>query len=461
MLLSFSDIECATGGAWLRRPDIASGVSAVVTDSRQDCTGALFIALAGENFDAHDFLDKAVTSGAAALCINRGSAGKIDASWNIPVITVDDTLPAYQKIAGFHKSRLTGLKTIVVTGSMGKTSTKEIIRSILETAYGADAVYASAGNTNNQVGVPQNLLRLTSEHRACVIEMGTNHHGEIEPLSHITCPDVAVVSSIGPCHLEFLGDTDGVAREKSMIFSALHKGGTAVIPVQCAGYEILAKAAENYNIIRFGASDSDADIKVEYLGGSLSGSRIELCDSACRYVVEWPLTGAHQAHNAAAAAAAARAIGVDWQAIVKGLEKCVLPGFRMKITERDGVTWINDAYNASPGSMRAVIEWVSEFAEPEKAVAVLGDMLELGEYSADAHFEVLEHALNRLPEAILITVGIEMEKAANKFGRSDNIISCRNSLEAGERINAFLAPGKIVLLKGSRGMKLELIEPGS
>jgi UDP-N-acetylmuramoyl-tripeptide--D-alanyl-D-alanine ligase len=133
----------------------------------------------------------------------------------------------------------------------------------------------------------------------------------------------------------------------------------------------------------------------------------------------------------------------------------------MKITERDGVTWINDAYNASPGSMRAVIEWVSEFAEPEKAVAVLGDMLELGEYSADAHFEVLEHALNRLPEAILITVGMEMEKAANKFGRSDNIISCRNSLEAGERINAFLAPGKIVLLKGSRGMKLELIEPGS
>ena len=198
--------------------------------------------------------------------LKKHSLTGFKAEWNIPVLLVDDTLLAYQAIANLHKKRLKNLRSVAVTGSMGKTSCKEIIRSILVAAAGEDAVYATRSNTNNQVGVPQNLLKVNSKHSYCVLEMGTNHFGEIEPLSRTLVPDVALINSIAPCHLEAFGDLHGVAQEKSKIFSALKPDGVAVIPKDCPEIDYLLEQTKNFKTMRFGI-----DLEVIYHGGNLHG----------------------------------------------------------------------------------------------------------------------------------------------------------------------------------------------
>ena len=460
ILFTLKEIEQAVGGQWINEPDLSSTVSAVKTDSRENCSDALFIALAGEKFDAHDFLPKSVEAGAAALCVNRKFANLIDPSWRIPVLLTDDTLLAYQQLGAFHKNRLKGLKTIAVTGSMGKTSVKEIIRSILIADAGEEAVYATVGNTNNQVGVPQNLLALTAQHKFAVIEMGTNHHGEIEPLSRCTRPDVAVINSIAPCHLEHLGDLDGVAREKAMILAHLNPAGTAVIPDVSASMHIIEAAAAKFKTLRFGSTDN-ADVKALYLGGTLHGSAIELIFKSFnnrRIRVEWPLSGAHQAGNAAAGACAAIALGISPDSIAAGLKNCVLPGMRMKISEKNGMTWINDAYNANPGSMLAALQWLNEFADQEKLVLVLGDMLELGSACHAEHRKIAAAALETFPKARFFFVGSRMSAALHEIAASANVVACQDSDEAAEKVKKVLAPGTMILLKGSRGIRLEKVE---
>ena len=460
-LFTLQEIAQASGGQWHKNPASPVSIAAVKTDSREDCSNALFIALSGENFDAHDFLPKAVAAGAAALCINRKFAGLIDPAWQIPVLLTDDTLLAYQQLGAFHKNRLKGLKTVAVTGSMGKTSVKEIIRSILVAAAGPDAVHATVGNTNNQVGVPQNLLALTAQHKYAVIEMGTNHHGEIEPLSRCTRPDVAVINSIGPCHLEHLHDLDGVAREKSMILAHLNPAGTAVIPDVSSGMQIIEAAAAGFNTMRFGTTAA-ADVRAAYLGGKLHGSALELtfkCLNNQSRRFEWLLSGAHQAANAAAGACAAIALGIDPDCIVAGLKNCVLPGMRMKISEKNGVTWINDAYNANPGSMLAALHWLNEFAEQDKLVLVLGDMLELGSASHDEHKKVAAAALELFPQAEFFFVGSRMAAALSELRPVAAVIVCEDSAEAAKKVESALMPGKMILLKGSRGVLLEKVEP--
>ncbi|MCF6177594.1 MAG: UDP-N-acetylmuramoyl-tripeptide--D-alanyl-D-alanine ligase [Victivallaceae bacterium] len=461
MLFTFKEIAEATGGEWLADVGLTAGVDAVVTDSRKDCSHSLFLALAGENFDAHDFLDTAVAQNAAALCINRDAIGKAADLPEIPVIAVDDTLSAYQQLGAFHKRRFSRLKTIAVTGSMGKTSTKEIIRSILEAQFGSDAVYATGGNTNNQIGVPLNLLQLKKQHRASVIEIGTNHHGEVEPLSLISEPDVAVITTISACHLEFLGDLAGVATEKAKIFAGLKKEGMAVFPVSTPEMEIIQQATTGFAQLRFGNRASEAEVKVEYLNGNLHGSEIAvyLPGETEPFTLTWPLTGAHQAMNAAAAIAATMPLNIGKTAIVEGLTNCNLPGMRMKISEVNGVTWLNDTYNASPGSMLAVIEWLAEFAEPKNLCLVLGDMLELGRHSATAHHDILKSALTVLPGSTIFAVGQAMIKAGKILSTDEkkNISFYSEAVSAGRELKAQLKPGMMVLLKGSRGIQLEKI----
>ena len=460
-LFTLQEIAQAAGGEWHQKPASPVSIAAVKTDSRENCSNALFIALAGENFNAHDLLPKAIAAGAAALCINRKFADRIDPAWKIPVLLTDDTVLAYQNLGAFHKNSLKGLKTVAVTGSMGKTSVKEIIRSILVAAAGPDAVLATAGNTNNQVGVPQNLLALTDKHKYAVIEMGTNHHGEIEPLSRCTRPDVAVINSIGPCHLEHLHDLDGVAREKSMILAHLNPAGTAVIPDVSSGMEIIEAAAAKFNILRFGTTAA-ADLRASYLGGKLHGSALELvfkCLNNQSRRFEWQLSGAHQAANAAAGACAAVALGIDPDCIVAGLKNCVLPGMRMRVSERNGVTWINDAYNANPGSMLAALHWLNEFAEQDKLVLVLGDMLELGKTCHAEHKKVAAAALELFPQAEFFFVGSRMADAVSEIKPAADVVVCRDSTEAAEKVAGVLMPGKMILLKGSHGVHLEKVEP--
>ena len=451
----FTGIELmqSTAGRWNTVLPSKFSLNRITTDTREDCSNALFLALRGENFDAHDFLDAAVAANAGALCIEKIFADRIKTEWNIPVLLVDDTLRAYQAIANLHKKRLKNLRSVAITGSMGKTSCKEIIRSILVAAVGEDAIYATRSNTNNQVGVPQNLLKVNSKHRFCVLEMGTNHFGEIEPLSRTLEPDVALINSIAPCHLEALGNLSGVAQEKSKIFSALKPDGIAVIPKDCPEIDYLLEQTKNFKTMRFGI-----DLEVIYHGGNLHGSCIELVFKGRHIKLDWPLSGAHQAANAAAAATVAVGLGIDLDTIAEGLKNCVLPGMRMKVASINGIDWINDAYNASPESVKAALCWLKEFVKAEDLVLVLGDMLELGASSNEQHKKVLAKAFDLFPEASFLLVGGEYQKAGQGM-RIPNVCFCENSDTAKENIRTFLSSGKTVLLKGSRGMKLEKLWP--
>ncbi len=440
--------------------------SSFSTDTRKDAPSSLFFALKGENFDAHEFLEKASLSGASALCVNKSFAERGKAPENIPILVVEDTLKAYQCLARHHRRRLSP-KIIALTGSSGKTSTKEILAAILRSVLGEDRVLVTHGNTNNHVGVPYNLLRLEEKHEWAVIEMGTNHFGEISELAAIAEPDFGLVVSIGSAHLEYLIDTDGVAREKSAIFSRIPDWGAAVIPASCPGNTILLDACKNIRTCKFGDFQypGNCDLRVKYISGDLRGTRFELFrpGDLTPARIEWKLPGRHQAMNAAAAVLTACTAGFEYekavQALSGGLE---LPGMRSKFVESGSVTWINDAYNANPDSMRAGLEWLSDAMEEEKKDGnlhlVLGDMLELGKGCVEEHAKIVSFALEKLPGAKMAVVGQIMNSALKTLGASHKIASFPDSVSA-QNYRSSIKPGDIVYLKGSRGTALEKILP--
>jgi len=450
-MFTASELIAATGGCWSGNTP-ALTVSGVFTDTRVDGQGKLFIALAGEKFDAHDFLDKAIAANAAAICIQKDKKDKLFAAYPVPVLLVADTMIAYQNLGRFHRLRFPRLKVAAVTGSVGKTSAKEMLRAIFEAAAGPDHVLYTLGNTNNQIGVPQNLLRLTESHQYAVIECGTNHHGEIEPLSRCACPGAAVVNSIAPCHLEFLGDLDGVAREKSHIFDGLPAAaGVAIIPKVCAGHDLLLAAAKPYCLRQFG-NTADCDVWSEYHGGNLNGSSFTLhFADGSKHVVNWQLTGRHQAVNAAGAAAAALTLGVSPADIAKGLAQTTLPGMRMKQTRYRDADIINDAYNANPGSITASIEWLAEFADDRKLLLILGEMRELGAAEAAGHREIYDLAVKTFPQARIILIGRAFA------GHHGTHFMAAN--DAFAKVDELIRPGDIVFAKGSRGIAVELALP--
>lgn len=467
-LFTYGELEKLTGGKWSLPVNPALGIDFISTDTRKDCRNSLFMALKGENFDAHDYLHAAAANGAPAFCLSKSRVPGLKIPENIPFLIVKDTLKAYQALAHQHRKKL-DLKLIALTGSSGKTSTKEILRAILAYAFGEDEVYATQGNTNNHVGVPQNLLNLTQSHKYAIIEMGTNHPGEIEVLSGIAEPDLGIIVSIGNAHIEFFGDLDGVAKEKSAIFAKMHKSGSAVIPAEGPGTMILEKVTRNFKTLRFGNDKSlGADLSVKYLGGDMTGASFELFWKNCelRKTVKWQLPGKHQAINAGAAVLAANAVGVLPELAAEALNNGVeLPGMRMRIQKKDGITWINDAYNANPDSMKAGLEWLAEaFAantsKKSRLFVILGDMLEMGDAGPSAHNEILKYTAEHLPNCILIAVGPLMSGAVKSAGISTDVSlrDFQNSEEAAKYVRVKIRRDDVIFLKGSRGMKLEKIE---
>lgn len=456
--LTLNELQNATGGEWLRPVNGQKSITAIKTDSREDCHSSLFMALPGETFDGHDFLPKAVSSGAPCVCIDKKHIGSAPA--DIDVLIVNDTVRAYQDIAFFYRKKLKNLKVVAVTGSNGKTSTKEMLKAVFAEAFGSDFVYATEGNTNNHVGVPQNIFKLTENHKVTILEMGTNHPGEIEPLSRIAIPCIGVICSVGKAHIENFLTEAAIANEKSEIFSHLDKKGTAVIPAAHHLDTILMEKASAFNLMKFGQT-SDADVTAEYLGGNLYGSSFELKfkKHGISKKISWKLSGAHQAANAAAAACAGLAAGITPDTIAAGLEKCVLPGMRMRISDKNGTIWINDAYNANPDSMKAGLDWLAEFIDCKKLMLVLGDMRELGNTSDEAHEKILTLAVEKFPGAKIVAIGEAMCKtAANDFFKN-KICAFKNSADAVDYVRKNAVQGTNVYLKASRGTKLEIIEP--
>lgn len=455
---TLNELKEATGGEWLNPVKGTKKITALKTDSRENCRDSLFIALPGETFDGHDFLPKAVASGAPCVCIDKKHLSL--APDGIDVLVVNDTVRAYQDIALFYRKQLKDLKVVAVTGSNGKTSTKEMLRAVFAEAFGKDSVYATEGNTNNHVGVPQNILKLTGNHKIAILEMGTNHNGEIEPLSRIALPFIGVICSIGTAHIENFLTQEAIAREKSEIFSHMDKDGTAVIPAGHIQDAVLMQKASKFKFLKFGQA-ANADVSARYLGGNLHGSSFDLFFNTQGITkrVTWKLSGIHQANNAASAAAAGLAAGITPDIIAAGLEKCVLPGMRMRITERNGATWINDAYNANPDSMQAGLDWLAEFMDSKKLVLVLGDMRELGETSAEAHRKIVSFAVEKFTGAEIILVGDAMCKAAELEAFKGKVTAFKTSSDAVEHVRKKAVPGSNIYLKASRGTKLEIVEP--
>jgi UDP-N-acetylmuramoyl-tripeptide--D-alanyl-D-alanine ligase len=459
------EVEAALGVTSTDRPGVA--LSSIVTDSRKDCNGALFLALKGENFDGHAFLEAAATAGAAALCVERGTVSpELKTRLTIPVLEVDDTLLAYQQLALAHRRRFPDLKVIALTGSSGKTSTKEMIAAVLEAGF-PGAVLKTEGNTNNHFGVPRNLFRLGPQHRAAVIEMGTNHPGEIAALVRLAAPRIGVICNIGHAHLEYLGDLAGVAREKGALFAGLEAldGGekTAIYPAAAPHAEILQNLAGKARTFTVG-TDPGTAIRVAYLGaagGGQYGVRLTWTATDETREIRWSLGGAHQALNAGCAAAVGTALGIPPDAIAAGLAACVLPGMRMDVRETDGVHWVNDAYNSNPDSARAGVTWFHEItakADPAACVLVLGDMRELGPaHAPQAHTDLLRFALDTCPGCRILPVGEQMQAAARDCG----LRAYPDALAARTDLHAMLAPGAWVLLKGSRGIQLEKLLPAA
>ena len=441
-------LACDVNGVWNNIPEIA--VCGIETDTRKELAGKLFVALKGERFDAHDFLDSAFAKG-AVLCVNKDKINSIPAGAN--ALVVDDTLAAYQRMAKSHRLQNNDLKVLAVTGSVGKTSVKEMLRAILCEFLGENQIVYTIGNTNNHIGVPQNLLRLSSETKAAVIEMGTSSPGEIAVLSEMAVPDIALVNSIAPCHLENLIDLEGVAREKGDIFKFLKPNGIAVIPGDIAETGLLKECAGSHKIVTFGEIDTCADIKSEFICGDLCGSKFKLYIDSQSFEISWNLTGRHQCRNAAAAAATAYSMGIPSDIIVSGLQKTVLPGMRGKLISVNGAVILNDAYNASPASMTAVLKMFAETGISGKCVLLLGTMLELGKESKQEHQKILSLARKLFPAGVIITVGSGFE---DLFGADQHFDQSADALET---VTSLCSPETYILVKGSRGTALEKAIP--
>ena len=450
MRITLAQAAEATGGE-LRQADSDTEVSGVSTDSRTLQAGELFVALPGEHFDGHDFLAAAFTAGARAAVVGRGRSGLPEGR---PLLLVEDTLTAYGKIAGWYRRRF-DLSVVAVTGSVGKTTTKNMVGSILD-RHGPTLV--SPGNQNNEIGVPNVLLSLTEEYRYCVLEFAMRGRGEIAYLAEVAAPSVGIITNIGQTHLGRLGSRDAIAQAKAELLHALPADGVAVLNADDFHYDLFAELAP-CPTVSFGL-EPRADVRigdVELRG--LAGADFTLSVGSEVVPVEIALPGMHNLVNAAAAAAAAWATTGSTQHIAEGLYSCPTEEMRTKVCVTPvGAALINDAYNAAPRSVVAALDMLAELTG--RKIFVFGDMLELGDASEEQHRRIGRLCAQRDIDW-LITLGrwaaLATAEAAAAGVRSDIV---EEPDEAVSLLRAELTSSDIVLVKGSRAMALERVVKG-
>ncbi|HZR46925.1 MAG TPA: UDP-N-acetylmuramoyl-tripeptide--D-alanyl-D-alanine ligase, partial [Candidatus Manganitrophaceae bacterium] len=433
-------------------------------DSRTIRPNEVFFALHGPRFDGHDFIDAIFQRGAAGAVVSRPAFQVRQKEWALFYryhffILVDDTLAALQAMAIWHRNRFR-LPLVGVTGSNGKTTTKEMTASILSRR---GPVLKNEGNLNNHIGLPLSLLRLREEHQAAVVEMGISQKGEMKRLCEIARPTVGLVTNIGPAHLEFLGDLAGVAKEKGELFESIGSGGTGVInrddPYLRPWEERLADRWT------FGI-DSDADVTASAIEQKATETcfTLHLNRSGEAAEILLPIVGRHQVYNALAAAAVASALGLGLNEIREGLEQFRPVALRTEILKVRGATILLDAYNANPASMKAALQMLASY-RPEGAssrrIALLGDMLELGGSADAAHLEIGNRAA-QLGIDLLITVGERAEKTAEGARQAGMAaVFVHPDLESAQRfLRETMKEGDCLLIKGSRGMKMERVLAG-
>ncbi len=417
-------------------------LSGINTDSRGIQTGQLFVALAGENFDGHDYLQLAVARGARAVVVSRPVPLE---HLGVPVYVVDDTLVALGRLASFWR-KAWGKTVIAVAGSNGKTTTKDLIRGAL---CGEMAVHATSGNLNNRIGVPLTLLAIPASAEIAVVEIGTNLPGEVAILRDIATPDVAVVTSIGEEHLEGLGDLEGVLREEVAVFQGVRIGISPASQPEIAA----AAGGRATTFIEAGLDDGDVTPSGWRIGEDGAGV-IELED----VVVAPPLRGIHNLRNTMLAIAVARVCGVTDASAAAGIASMQAPRMRAALEQLGIATLINDAYNANPGSTRAALELLEGMGTSRQRVVVLGTMRELGAASAQCHDDISRLALDG-PADLVAGIG-EFVQSLHRIAPGDSrVVTAGTVDELWPLLQPRIAADAVILLKASRGVQLEELVP--
>ncbi|HZS26938.1 MAG TPA: UDP-N-acetylmuramoyl-tripeptide--D-alanyl-D-alanine ligase [Candidatus Angelobacter sp.] len=415
-------------------------------DSRTLSHGDLFIAIPGERFDGHEYVEEALEKGAAGALVQTGKRVNGDSR---RLLHVEDTVKALQSL-GAAARRLWGKPLLAVTGSAGKTTTKEILAELLSTRY---RVMKSSGNLNNHLGLPLQLLKLEAEHDLAVVEMGMNHAGEISALGKLAHHDLAVVTAVAPVHLEFFDSLRGIARAKYEIIETLHPGGTAVLN---ADDDYVCQFGRDFKgrVVTFGIRRS-ADVSAQkiQLNGA-EGSTFELVAGSVREPVKFPLVGEHNIYNALAAAAAAMDRGITPSQAAGALSGMRPPDKRGQVVQISGATIINDAYNSNPRALEAMIDTLASM-KAQRHILIAGEMLELGPTADLLHRECGLHAAKKKIEMVIGVRGMAKSLAEAACGAGSQAQFMETPEQAGEWLVHNLRAGDAVLLKASRGVKLE------
>jgi UDP-N-acetylmuramoyl-tripeptide--D-alanyl-D-alanine ligase len=440
----------ATQGQLVRGAPAATA-QAIAIDSRQVRPGEAFIAIQGHRFDGHHFLEEAVRRGASCLIVSSATAAAPGGA-GVPVILVDDTTEALGDLARYHRRRL-GAAVVAITGSCGKTTTKDLTAHLLAER---GLVLKTTGSQNNHIGVPLTLLRLTPEHRSAVVELGSNHPGEIAYLTSIAEPDLALVTNVGPAHLEFFGSLMAVMAEKLSVIGGLPPQGTAVLPGDQLDVCLEAQRhrGPEVRLVTFGTTDR-CDIQGLDVQRAAEGMTFRLRDHASQW--RSPLVGYHNVENAFAAIAAAWALGIPLAAVRERLQTFETVPLRSQVVRCQGLTILNDCYNANPLSFARALEMLRDL-DVRRKVAIVGDMLELGEYAPSAH-QAIGRLASQLGIDAVFAVGEYAECVAQgvREAHPAMVTTCRTVQELLGRLPQMLQQGDGLLVKGSRKLNLEQV----
>jgi len=448
--ITITEITAASGGELIAAQEGNGEVTvcSVATDTRNLPKGCLFIALRGENFDGHAFAAAAAQNGAACLMLDE--LPKAHGDLGVPVVLVKDTLLGLQRLAKWYRQQL-NIKVIGVTGSNGKTSTKDFAASVIGQKF---RVNATVGNLNNHIGLPLSVLSTEESDQVCVWEMGMNHPGEIAPLCEIAAPDIGIITNIGTAHIEFMGTREGIAEEKGALARALPEQGTLIVPASCDFVDYLIGRTRAKVIV---AGNCRGAVRAEELKITDSGSAFKLCiDHQEEIPVEINVSGKHMANNALLAAAAGYALGMSSAEIAAGLNAAKITGGRLHKYVSHGVTVIDDTYNANPDSVAAAIETLAELPVNNGArrVVVLGMMAELGVHADAEHRRIGRLAAEK--NLKVVSVGAKAERIYQGASELvDSALQFDDVDSAAKWLTDFCKQDDCVLFKGSRMAGME------
>lgn len=425
----------------------ASGVS---TDSRKVKAENFFFALSGEHFDGHEFVKEAMQKGAAACVVSEAwftlnapnfSGGKF--------VVVRNALKALQDLAKFHRQRYEA-SVIAITGTNGKTTCKEMTFAVLSKSF---KTIATQGNLNNEIGVPLTLLNIEQDTQVAIVEMGADKKGDIAFLCDIAQPDSGVITNIGMAHIQSFGSIDTIAETKCELFDALAADGVRFVNMD--DERLRAHSKQTKGLVTFGIHN-EANYRAEILSlNEQACAKIRIhAPEKHTFDVQLNVPGSHHANNALIAAAMGFSLGVDDSEIVSALENYTQPSNRMGIHHHNGVTILDDTYNANPESLRAALETLMAVKRNGRAVAVLSDMLELGSISAEEHAKIGDYVSKKKADA-LFTTGIESKRMHDNAGTLSNNFYYEKKNDMIAKLKKFIKPGDVILVKGSRGMKME------